>query len=407
MSAKRNFRALVTRRAGSRFFNTLTQQYVNIYMVELGLRESDVGLVNSTSTIVAVLPTTLLSFMADVKSRKIAYLIGLFLEMLSPLIYFIDGNLFILVLAASFSTIAFFGSSRVENILVADSVRGRERGFAFSVINSISTLVAIFSPVIAAYIINYMGGLSAEGIRPLFLIQFIGLALVSLPALLFIQDVRPLGETSLLNSIKDSIEIIKLNPWLRKWILVEVLGGYVFSISMPFQMIYAARVKHANEFIIGYMGLAFNIGNIVSSPLIGKLADKIGRVKTIVILRPLFYSSLLLLILAPSPEYLILAWLLRGIFFSSVSPFQALSLELVPYEYRGRWSAIRVLLSMLFRSPAPYLGGILYTMVAPETPFILAVIVDLFLRLPLIASMPETLNRREYLSKFKSPNSKR
>jgi len=376
-------------------------------MVELGLRESDVGLVNSTSTIVAVLPTTLLSFMADVKSRKIAYLIGLFLEMLSPLIYFIDGNLFILVLAASFSTIAFFGSSRVENILVADSVRGRERGFAFSVINSISTLVAIFSPVIAAYIINYMGGLSAEGIRPLFLIQFIGLALVSLPALLFIQDVRPLGETSLLNSIKDSIEIIKLNPWLRKWILVEVLGGYVFSISMPFQMIYAARVKHANEFIIGYMGLAFNIGNIVSSPLIGKLADKIGRVKTIVILRPLFYSSLLLLILAPSPEYLILAWLLRGIFFSSVSPFQALSLELVPYEYRGRWSAIRVLLSMLFRSPAPYLGGILYTMVAPETPFILAVIVDLFLRLPLIASMPETLNRREYLSKFKSPNSKR
>ena len=407
MSAKRNFRALVTRRAGSRFFNTLTQQYVNIYMVELGLRESDVGLVNSTSTIVAVLPTTLLSFMADVKSRKIAYLIGLFLEMLSPLIYFIDGNLSILVLAASFSTIAFFGSSRVENILVADSVRGRERGFAFSVINSISTLVAIFSPVIAAYIINYMGGLSAEGIRPLFLIQFIGLALVSLPALLFIQDVRPLGETSLLNSIKDSIEIIKLNPWLRKWILVEVLGGYVFSISMPFQMIYAARVKHANEFIIGYMGLAFNIGNIVSSPLIGKLADKIGRVKTIVILRPLFYSSLLLLILAPSPEYLILAWLLRGIFFSSVSPFQALSLELVPYEYRGRWSAIRVLLSMLFRSPAPYLGGILYTMVAPETPFILAVIVDLFLRLPLIASMPETLNRREYLSKFKSPNSKR
>ena len=315
MSAKRNFRALVTRRAGSRFFNTLTQQYVNIYMVELGLRESDVGLVNSTSTIVAVLPATLLSFMADVKSRKIAYLIGLFLEMLSPLIYFIDGNLSILVLAASFSTIAFFGSSRVENILVADSVRGRERGFAFSVINSISTLVAIFSPVIAAYIINYMGGLSAEGIRPLFLIQFIGLALVSLPALLFIQDVRPLGETSLLNSIKDSIEIIKLNPWLRKWILVEVLGGYVFSISMPFQMIYAARVKHANEFIIGYMGLAFNIGNIVSSPLIGKLADKIGRVKTIVILRPLFYSSLLLLILAPSPEYLILAWLLRGIFF--------------------------------------------------------------------------------------------
>ncbi|RLE97719.1 MAG: hypothetical protein DRJ96_03045, partial [Thermoprotei archaeon] len=215
---------------------------------------------------------------------------------------------------------------------------------------------------------------------------------------------RAVGEASLRAAVSESIHLLRLNPWLWRWVLVEALGGYVFSLTMPFQMIYAVRVKGADEFTLGYMGLALNLGSIISSPLAGKLADRIGRVRTILLLRPLYYASVLTLILAPSPAYLVLAFLIRGLFFASGAVFQTLALELVTYEYRGRWSAVRSLISMISRSPAPFIGGILYTSVAPEAPFLVSILVDLALRVPLIYSTPETLNREEYLRRFKPPS---
>ena len=400
---ERAYRALLARRSLSSFFNSLTQQYVNVYVVELGFSERDVGVIGSAASFLAALPSALMSLLADLRSRRSAYLIGILLEAISPLAYFIDGGIHWLVLAGTLGVVSFFGLRGVENILIADTVKGSRRAFAIGLANSLSILASILAPLIAAHIVSAMGGISAEGIRPLFMLQFLGLAVASLPALLAVRDVRVIGGVGLWGSVASSLELLRLNPWLRRWILLESLGGYVFSMSMPFQMIYAVRVKGADEFTVGYMGLALNLGTIASSPLVGRLADRIGRVKTILLLRPLYYASVLMLVLAPAREYLIAAWLIRGIFFSSTAAFQTLALELVPYEYRGRWSAVRSFIAMLARSPAPLVGGYLYALVAPEAPFILAIIVDLTLRVPLIHSMPETLNRREYLSAFKEP----
>lgn len=402
--ARRAYKALVARRSLSSFFNGLTQQYVGVYMVELGLSERDVGVISSLSSAVAALPSTLMSLMADVKSRRAAYLLGISLEALSALAFFIDGNACWLLLGNTLSTVSFFGLRGIENILIADTVAGARRAFAIGVANTLSVLSSTIAPLVAAYLIASMEGLSAGALRSLFLVQLLGLMLASLPAVLIVRDLRAVGEASLRAAVSESIHLLRLNPWLWRWVLVEALGGYVFSLTMPFQMIYAVRVKGADEFTLGYMGLALNLGSIISSPLAGKLADRIGRVRTILLLRPLYYASVLTLILAPSPAYLVLAFLIRGLFFASGAVFQTLALELVTYEYRGRWSAVRSLISMISRSPAPFIGGILYTSVAPEAPFLVSILVDLALRVPLIYSTPETLNREEYLRRFKPPS---
>lgn len=401
--AKRAYRALVARRALSSFFNGLTQQYVSVYMVELGLSEGDVGAINSSSTVAAALPSTLMSLVADLRSRRAAYLLGISLEALAALAFFVDGNAYWLLMGSALGVVSFFGLRGVENILIADTVAGARRAFAVGLANTLSLLSSTVAPLAAAYIIASMGGLSAEAIRSLFLIQFAGLTLASLPAVLMVRDLRSVGEASLRSVLSESIQLLKLNPWLWRWVLIEALGGYVFSLTMPFQTIYAVRVKGADEFVLGYMGLALNLGSMVSSPLAGKLADRIGRVKTILLLRPFYCASVLLLVLAPSPAYLVLAFLVRGLFFASGAVFQTLALELVTYEYRGRWSAIRSLISMVSRSPAPLVGGLLYTSVAPEAPFLLSIVVDLALRVPLVYRIPETLDREEYLRRFRPP----
>lgn len=397
---------LIARKSLGGFFNGLTQQYVSVYIVELGFRETDVGKIRSLSFLLGTVPSMLLSFLADLASRRVAYLAVLLVEALSALLYFADGSIYVLILADLFSILSFFALTNIENILLADYVRGGKRAFVFGLANSVVTIASTIAPLVAAYIVNMFGGISAKGIRPLFAVRFLGLLSGIALAYTFIQDVRSFKVHGTASAIKESIEVVRLNPWLKRWILLEILGGYVFSISAPFEMIYAVRVKGADEFVLGMMGFALNVGTIILSPLVGRLADRIGRIKTILLMRPLYYLSVILLLAAPSPEYLVIAWLFRGAFFATSSAFQTVALELVPYYYRGRWSAVRSFFSMLFRSPAPYIGGLLYTIVAPEAPFVVAILVDLFLRVPIIYRTPETVDRKRYLQMFLEPAKK-
>ncbi|RLE91795.1 MAG: hypothetical protein DRJ55_05110 [Thermoprotei archaeon] len=400
---RRNYLALLLRRTLAGFFNGLPMQYVNLYIVECGYSEVDLGAVRSVATLLAALPSSIVNLVADVSSRKRAYALALLLEMLSALLFYVSSNQLLLVLAVTFSLVSFFGATNVENVLLADSVRGRRRAFGFGVANSLSIVASATAPVVAAFIVNIFGGISVQGIRPLFLVQLAGLAFASAIALIFVSDVRELEKVSFSAALKESIELVRLNPWLKRWILLEILGGYVFSMSVPYQMIYAVDVKGADEFVLGYMGLAFNVGSFLASPLIGKLADKIGRVKTILLVRPLFYISLAIFLFAPNPAYLVLAWFIRGIWMASSSAFQTLVMELVPYEFRGRWASMRTLISITARSPAPLVGGLIYSYVSPDALFITAALVDMFLRVPLIYMTPETLNRKQYLDKLRRP----
>ncbi len=404
-ASKRLLAALYSRTAIDGFFNGLTGQYNNVYIVELGYSEADVGKIRTFSLAAGALPAALISLAADSWSRRRAYLLVLLVEALASIFYYIDGSIYVLMLADLSMTLSFFALVSVESILLADYVRGEKRGLAFGVANSVNILASMTAPIAAAYLINMWGGISASSIRPLYLVRLAGLSAGIALAYLVIRDVRKPKRTDIPHALRESAELLRLNPWLRRWVLLEVLGGYVWSISVPFEMIFAVRVKGADEFILGAMGAALNLTAALASPLAGRLADRIGRVKTLLLLRPLYYASVALLVLAPSPEYLVAAWALRGIFFSGSSAFRTLALELVPHYYRGRWAATRNLVSMLLRSPAPLIGGLLYTMVSPAAPFAVAIAVDALLRVPLLYMTPETKDRTRYLSMFKEPGS--
>jgi len=397
----RNYLVLLIRRTLAGFFNSLPNQYVNIYVVEMGLSEQDLGVLNSVGTLLASIPSAALSFAADASSRRSAYLAGLVFEVLAPLLFLAGKSAVSLAVAISCSLVAFYGVRIVENVLVADSLPGSERAFGFGVMSALSIVASLVAPVVAAHIVNMCGGISVRGIRPLFLLQCVGLLIAYAVAALFVREARALGRVSCARAFRESFSMISLNPWLRRWILLEALGGYVFSLSMPFEMVYAVRVKGADEFVLGYMGAAMSVGSMVALPLVGRVADRVGRVKTILLLRPLFYLSTAIFLLASDPTHLILAWFVRGVWYASIAPFQALALELVPYDYRGRWGGVRYIISLPLRAPASALGGYLYANVAPEAPFVVAAAIDLILRVPLIYMTPETLNRKEYLSAFK------
>jgi MFS family permease len=84
---------------------------------------------------------------------------------------------------------------------------------------------------------------------------------------------------------------------------------------------------------------------------------------------------------------------MRGVFLSS-NAWMTMSMEMVPQEYRGRWTGFNSFFQNLIRVPAMLLGGYLYESVNPALVFLIPIIVDALVRMPILATVPDTLKRR-------------
>jgi MFS family permease len=121
------------------------------------------------------------------------------------------------------------------------------------------------------------------------------------------------------------------------------------------------------------------------------LADKIGRKKVIYLLTPLWYASYILLIFSFNAFTLILAGALQTFYFIASGVTNAMTLELVPVNRMGKWSGLIGLFRGLVTIPAPILGGLIWDHLNPMFVFLLPIGVDFLLKLPLLATIPETL----------------
>jgi len=71
--------------------------------------------------------------------------------------------------------------------------------------------------------------------------------------------------------------------------------------------------------------------------------------------------------------------------------FNTMSMEMVPREYRGRWTGFVSLLQNLIRVPALLLGGYIYENIDPTLVFTIPLIVDVLVRMPILRTIPDTL----------------
>ena len=67
---------------------------------------------------------------------------------------------------------------------------------------------------------------------------------------------------------------------------------------------------------------------------------------------------------------------------------------LVPPEQMGRWTGILRLFRMVLSAGAVYLAGVIWDNIGPQYLFLAVIGLDLFIRIPLLIGMPETLGLR-------------
>ncbi|MFC1928323.1 hypothetical protein ACFLXK_01805, partial [Chloroflexota bacterium] len=100
------------------------------------------------------------------------------------------------------------------------------------------------------------------------------------------------------------------------------------------------------------------------------------------------------LIWAPNHGFVIASGVLHGFHNITSVTTGAMGYELVPPDHMGRWMGTQRLFRVIFGATMVYLAGVIWDKIGPQYVFLVVIGLDLFIKLPLLIGMPETLRSR-------------
>jgi MFS family permease len=392
---KHNYRVAITRSATNSFLLNLTAQYDSIYTVALGAGSVELGTINSIGNGIGALISTPVGWLVDRYGMKRFYLLGMALLAGSALAYALAGGWYAVAAAVILYSVSMRLTSTGCSVISADSVANEDRATAQNTCVTLASIASLFAPMIAAQLVTFSGGLTQAGIRPLYLVRFGGYVLI----LAFVagQLRNPVwkqsGAAGRRGFMSGFGELFQSKKPLRRWLAVMSLTWLPMAMTGPFVQLYAHQAKGADQYLLGIMATATVVARIAFGIPLGRLADRIGRKKVIYMLTPLWYGSFLLLILSRSPAMLVLAGGLQVFYLIVSGVTSAMTIELVPIEQMGKWSGLLGLVRGLVTIPAPTIAGLVWDRLDPAYVFVVPLVIDLVVKLPLLATIPETLEQ--------------
>jgi len=252
------------------------------------------------------------------------------------------------------------------------------RGYAFGVHKALDKAGAVVGPLVAYGLLSWLGD-GASTYRTLFWVALVP-ALLSIVALGLIKD-QP-GVKHERENMFETWQI--LSPAFKRYLV----SAGIFSLayfSFGFLLLRAHSVGFAVKDIVLLYAL-FNIAFVVAAPLIGKLGDRVGRARMIM----LGYLTYLLMSLgfafATTPWQVVILFIIYGVFYA-IDEAQSKAF-IADLELERRASAIGVynFVTGLIYLPASLIAGALW-LLHPASAFLVAaglalaaLVVFLFLR---------------------------
>ena len=392
----RNFNIIVARSTFNEFLTGLTFPYDSIYVVALGASSVQLGLVNSVGNAASALIAVPAGWLVNRFGVKHYFTLGIGLLALATLIFAVAPTWGWIVGGMLLMSIATRLSGTACGVTCTASLRNRDRGTGMGLCSALSSGAGLIAPLLAASLVTLFGGVNVSGLRPLYLLRFAGtIVMLGMVTWLLRELPNMRGQSKVWRfSLKqDMSELFTGRMPLKRWIAISLLGWLPTVMVGPFMLLYAHEIKGADAYTLGLMGATTTaVGVFMGIPL-GRLADRIGRKKVLYLLAPGNYVAWGLLVLAPGPLVLVIAAGLWGFSQLALMVTEAMSNELVPLPQIGRWKGLLAFSRGLIGIPAPLISGLLWDNIGPASIFLIPVAVDLCLRLPLLATIPETLNQ--------------
>ena len=370
--------------------------YLSVYIVALGASATQLGIVNSIGMMIAGLFGPFTGWFIDRIGPKKIYLVGITFMAACYLTYGLAQSWGVTIIAMTAYRLGYSTSVHSCATICGNCLVNRDRATGMMICETVTAgLLGMAGPIVATWLVSQFGGVNPDGIRPLFLS---GLIITIATFVLVLTQLSNqkwtkayANRTSLFKEIS---EVFKSGKHLKRWIVIAAVAQLPLGMVFPFSQVFAHQIKGANEFILGAMVTGSALSSIVFAIPLGRFADRVGRKKVLFITIPLFLLSNLMLILAPAPAFLVLAGILQGFHYIGSPIAAAIERELVPAEHMGRWIGITRFFKMIFSGILALTAGIIWDKFGPQYIFITFIGIEILIRLPLLISISETLNKR-------------
>ena len=389
------FKVNMGRTAFQQFFISLTQQYQPIYIAGLGADPFQLGFVNSMGGIASAVISVPTGWLADKYGIRKMFLLGIPIVAFGSLIFTLSSDWLMTIPALFITVLSLQILLTVCPMVCGSYLKMRERATGMQLCDTVVAIPGIIAPMMAAMIITGFGGLTPEGIRPLYGLQTIGFLLLFLLVLRHYRDTIERKTSSRFGNkigfLGNMREILVRGKNVKRWIVYRALSNISWFLSLTYLPLFVAEVKGADQFVLGGMATASMIVPILLSIPMGRLADTFGRKKVIYTVAPFYFLSILLLIYAPNTTILLVSGLLQGFLMLGLVIQGAISQELVPTSLLGTWWGILGLLWGIMGVLGPILGGFIWSFIGPVYVFLFILFMETLKITFLWLFIPETL----------------
>lgn len=393
---QRDWRVTVARTSLDKFLYQMVFPYISIYIVALGASVSQLGMVISTGMVIAGLLSPFIGWFIDRSGPRRLYLFGIGTLAVSYLVYGLAQDWTLAIVAM----VAFWlgNSMSIQSCatICGNCLANRDRATGMMICESVAAgLLGMAGPIAGAWLVRSFGGVSADGIRPVFFVCLIGtLGTFSIVWTQLSNQRWGMANRGAPNPVKDLHQVLKEGRYLKRWLVIASMNQLPMGMVFPFATVFAHEFKGADEVVLGAMVTGAALTSVLFGIPLGRLADRAGRKRVLFLTAPLFWASCLVLVWSPHPLLVIAAGVLQGFYYISTPIGAAMERELVPAEQMGRWVGIARFFKMTSLAALTFASGLIWDRFGPAYVFFAFVGLDLLVRMPLLVSMPETLRLR-------------
>jgi len=381
-------------------------QYNMLFAQALGASGSNIGLITAISALAMLIVSPLLGLTLERHSLKKIMILGLVCDTFALAIFALAGKWWMLIPGFILYGQLIRQVSIMDIFLITVTEPDR-RGTLMGVSRVTWGVTGISASLIAAAVVTYFGGINAQGIRSLYYISIILLLFITIMVFF------GLDETGLSNNrknetleeesgVREYLKFFRGEKHLKHWIVIRLCRDGFMSLQAIFVPLWMVNFKGADAAMLGVLSTLSAISSILMHIPAGKLADKIGRKKTFFLFSSLYCLGIITLILAPSFEFLVLAyilgWGMGGMGGVALTILMTMWWEGIPTENRGKLYGVEGIISASSRIPITAVGGILWDKGLQTMVLTLPVLAELFIVIPVMYTVPETFKNKNDLS---------
>ena len=391
-SLPKSWRVTATRASFDKLIYQMVFPYLGIYLVGLGATGTTLGLANGFGMALSALYGLLGASLLRRSGTRLVYLRGLGIVALAYLMLGLSGGWIMGMIGVMAWWLGSAESGLCCNVVCGFSLENKMRATAMGSCESVAQgTMSFLGPAIGAGVIGLLGGMSIASLRPLFFIAFAG----EIGVILFVK--RSLGECGILAAkgpliFANPFRVLKGKKHLGKFVAVACLTNLPTGMVLPFTQLFASEAKSASPYVLGAMVTGSALVSLLVGLPLGRLADRIGRKKILYALAPIFLASNLILVLGSNPFTLIFSGVLLGVYPVTMVIGAAMAFEQVPSGEMGDWMALLRFFKMAMGAVLTILAGLIWDYLGGAWVFLLSAFIDIAIRLPLLATMPETLS---------------